>query len=437
MKKVVSAIISAVLVITIMICFVLPSFSSKAVSGNNWMSAVSSSVKLTEINMPGTHDSCTQYVNASIISRTQTLSISQQLQIGVRYFDMRFEKVENGFIAVHGAANCKVDGSVFADDLTASQVIADCKAFLAANPTETVLFQLKEDDGDAGTSFYSSFYDYYIKSNPDIWFIENRIPTLGEVRGKIVLLRAVSLDTSRFDDSNSGINFSRYPYIGDQTQFNYQRRDIEKTDGTKYASMYVQDSYRLEGDAKWTCVSSFLDSELNPNEFNICMTNCARISTPQFNAQDINGRLKQYNFQKGKCYGIVAMDFVTDELCNTVVNTNSGVTVNTADTTTASAPPSTSASGEIKPSSKPTTTVKVNEESSTAPQSTQESASNEEFEENTSTSETVESSSQIGGENSTTKGKISKVLIISVSAAAVLLLGGAGIAAYFIIKKRK
>ncbi|MGN1161540.1 MAG: phosphatidylinositol-specific phospholipase C domain-containing protein, partial [Candidatus Fimenecus sp.] len=214
MKKVISAIISAILVITILMCFVLFSFSAKAVSGNNWMSAVSSSVKLTEINMPGTHDSCTQYVNASIISRTQTLSISQQLQIGVRYFDMRFEKVENGFIAVHGAANCKVDGSVFADDLTASQVIADCKAFLAANPTETVLFQLKEDDGDAGTSFYSSFYDYYIKSNPDIWFIENRIPTLGEVRGKIVLLRAVSLDTSRFDDSNSGINFSQYPYIG-------------------------------------------------------------------------------------------------------------------------------------------------------------------------------------------------------------------------------
>ena len=94
MKKVVSSIISAVLVITIMICFVLPSFSAKAVSGNNWMSAVSSSAKLTEINIPGTHDSCTQYVNASIISRTQTLSISQQLQIGVRYFDMRFEEMK-------------------------------------------------------------------------------------------------------------------------------------------------------------------------------------------------------------------------------------------------------------------------------------------------------------------------------------------------------
>ncbi|MGN0568879.1 MAG: phosphatidylinositol-specific phospholipase C [Candidatus Fimenecus sp.] len=437
MKKVISAIISAILIITIMMGFVLPCFSAKAVSGNNWMSAVSSSVKLTEINMPGTHDSCTQYVNASIISRTQTLSIPQQLQIGVRYFDMRYEKVENGFIAVHGAANCKVDGSVFADDLTASQVIADCKAFLAANPTETVLFQLKEDDGDAGTSFYSSFYDYYIKSNPDIWFIENRIPTLGEVRGKIVLLRAVSLDTSRFDDSNSGINFSQYPYIGDQTQFNYQHRDITKTDGTKYASMYVQDSYKLEGDAKWTCISSFLGSELNPNEFNICMTNCTRISTPQFNAQDINGRLKQYNFQKGKCYGIVAMDFVTDELCNTVVNTNSGVTVNTGGTSTTSAPPATSGSNSITPSSKPTTTAKANNESSTAPQSTQESVSNAEIEENTSISETVESSSQIGGEDSHQKGKISKVLIISVSAAAVLLLVGAGIAAYFITKKRK
>ena len=88
-----------------------------------------------------------------------------------------------------------------------------CADFLKKNPGETVLFQLKEGNGKTGTVFFDAFYEQCIKGQEDIWFLENRIPTLGEVRGKIVLLRVVKADRSKFDDQNSGLDFGAYPHV--------------------------------------------------------------------------------------------------------------------------------------------------------------------------------------------------------------------------------
>lgn len=186
MKKLFVRALSLVIILTLLIsCFSVSAFASKGVSPNNWMSAVKSSTPITAINIPGTHDTATQYVTASYFSQTQSLSIKEQLDIGVRYFDIRLEKTENDFIAVHGITDCKEDSGVLAKNLTAGKIIEYCRDFLKSNPTETILFQIKEDDGDAGTAFFDSFYDLYIKDSRSLWFTENRIPTLGEVREKL------------------------------------------------------------------------------------------------------------------------------------------------------------------------------------------------------------------------------------------------------------
>lgn len=325
MKKSILSALSAILVFVMVLSFAITGYSSSDVNTNNWMSAVDDTKVLTEINIPGTHDTATKYVSLSLFSKTQSLSISEQLESGVRYFDTRIEYDDNDFYSVHGIANCKKEGGLFTDRLTAGDIVEDCKSFLNDNPTETILFQLKEEQSSAGSDFYTYFYDNYIEDNLENWYLENRIPTLGEVRGKIVLLRVAGYDTQLFDDSNSGINFGGYPYIGDLTQYNYQRRDIEKADGTKYSSMYVQDSYKLEGDDKWECIKTFLDSDINSDEFNICMTNCTRLKVPKHNARNINKRIMEYDFQKGKYYGIISVDYVTEELCRLVINTNSDI----------------------------------------------------------------------------------------------------------------
>ena len=59
-------------------------------NNSSWMSAIPDDRLITGINIPGTHDSAACYCAFSFISRTQKLTVSQQLEAGARYFDFRF-----------------------------------------------------------------------------------------------------------------------------------------------------------------------------------------------------------------------------------------------------------------------------------------------------------------------------------------------------------
>lgn len=287
------------------------------------MSRISDNVKITQINMPGTHDSAACHIAFSFVSKTQSLTVSEQLSAGVRYFDFRFEFVGNSFFATHSIARCKTESGLFAPKMTADDVVKYCENFLKKNPTETILFQLKEAVSHTGYEFFNVFSERYIKDNEDLWFIENRIPTLGEVRGKIVLLRVVGADREKFNDSNSGINFSGYPYVGTTHTDDWRKSEIKSVETENaFANMYVQDSYKVEGNKKWGTVTRFLESELNKEDFNICLTSCTRFYFPKHNAKKINQLLKNYNFSRKKTYGIIALDFADSELCEKIISTN-------------------------------------------------------------------------------------------------------------------
>lgn len=118
MKKISKKILAIMLVVAFLFGSTLPvsaqSFSTNSllttsVSGHNWMSGISDSTALTDITMPGTHDSGTRNVDLPAWSKTQTLSITEQLNIGVRYFDLRLEHVSDVYYnaqIVHGSSNC-------------------------------------------------------------------------------------------------------------------------------------------------------------------------------------------------------------------------------------------------------------------------------------------------------------------------------------------
>lgn len=330
MKKKILKIVSIVLV-SLMLAgigsFAFADEAGSGINGSNWMSSIRSDVPITAINMPGTHDSATKYVNFSLISKTQDGSIAEQLYRGARYFDMRYElKDGEKLVAVHSIADCKKAYGFFAEDLTAVDAVKMCSDFLKNNPGETVLFQLKEGNGDAGTAFFDAFYKQCIEGQEDLWYLENRVPTLGEVRGKIVLLRVVDVDTSRFDDHNSGIDFSAYPHVPEKDVINFIRGDIKKlSDGSTYAQMYVQDSYKLGGDKKWEAVTTFLESDLDSNDFNICLTSCIGLGIPLMNSRIINHRLRKYDFKDGETYGIIAMDHAPEDICRSIYMTNSAI----------------------------------------------------------------------------------------------------------------
>ncbi len=320
-------------VILTIIFLLLSVFSAAAenasVDGSNWMSAVDGSVPITAISMPGTHDSATRYASANIISRTQKMSILEQLYSGARYFDMRLKMENKNIIDVHGIINCKTGYGLLAKDLNVSEVVAECKYFLSKNPGETILFLMKDSGSKNKTELYSTFYDEFISKNPDLWFVQNRVPTLDEVRGKIVILRDAEIDFSRFDNSNSGINFMTYPRITSLKTDEFKLCPINSLDGENITYMFVQDSFKVEGRRKKNTIKSFLESGLSKNNFNVCCTNAVNLKLPYTNAKDINSFLMSYDFKKGEYYGIVLMDFITPKLCEKVYMTNSEIMTNT------------------------------------------------------------------------------------------------------------
>lgn len=286
-----------------------------------WMKKIPDDKKITGINMPGTHDSACRFVDFGFISQTQTLSVTQQLEAGVRYFDFRFKLISETFLANHSICYCRKKKGFRNEVLTCDDIVKECLDFLSDNPSETILFQLKEAESHTGDEFYNIFYKKYIEKAPEKWFTENRIPAMGEVRGKIILLRAVSVDKEKFTDENSGIDFTAYPYVGSFNFDDWRRGELKKLDGTPYGAMLVQDSYKSEGKYKWQTVTRFLESGLSEDDFNICYTSCTRIFVPRINVKYINKQILSYNFKR-KYYGIIATDFIDADISEKIIMTN-------------------------------------------------------------------------------------------------------------------
>lgn len=284
------------------------------------MSSLSGDLTLTEINIPAAHDSAACYVDYSFISRTQSLTVEKQLNAGVRFFDFRFSLNNGVFFAKHSIASCKKSRGIFAKKLTADDIVSDCLDFIKKHSSETIMFALRDTSG--ANNFFNEFYSRYIQNNEQFWFLENRIPVLNEVRGKIVLLRNVGVDSEEFSDKNSGIDFHP-PYIGSTFVDDWKTGDLCSIEtGRPFAKVHIQDSYKVEGRKKWGTVKRFLESDLDSENFNICTSSCTGIRLPYFNAKLINKNLMKFNFEKGRIYGIVMMDFVTPELCEKIVAVN-------------------------------------------------------------------------------------------------------------------
>lgn len=291
------------------------------INGSNWMSAINGSTPITALNIPGTHDSTTKFCAFSLFSQTQSLTIEEQLYAGVRYFDMRFRLKNEEFICAHSISDCKVSNGLFAKKLLAEDTVAICKDFLKKNLGETILFQLKEDNTSSGDAFFELFYKKYIQDDKSIWFLENRTPSLNEARGKIVLLRTVSVSSEKFSDCNSGINFRSYPYVGGTQTIDFRSGDVSYIENSNetYTRLFVQDSYKHTPAQKIKAMTAFMNEKPDRSNYNINMANCiGGIPFPIYTSLKVNKFLAEREFPEGEYFGIVGLDFATTELCKRI-----------------------------------------------------------------------------------------------------------------------
>ena len=71
----------------------------------SWMKNIPDNKKLSEITIPGTHDSCSLY--GICCARTQTWTLSEQMKAGIRFFDIRLRLYNNTLRAFHAFVDQK------------------------------------------------------------------------------------------------------------------------------------------------------------------------------------------------------------------------------------------------------------------------------------------------------------------------------------------
>jgi len=197
-----------------------------------WMAELHNDYPLSALSIPGTHNSPTCYVALPSV-RCQAVSVREQLDNGVRFLDVRVScpsppsspgssspssnysgtaspPREQGIVPnlalVHSAFPISLSGTKYFHDL-----LSECYSFLAANPTETLLMSVKREGTGKGTDQDLSRYLVQRYLQPaEKWFTEPRVPSLGEVRGKIVLVRRFHVDPS-LGNSGLGIDGSVWP----------------------------------------------------------------------------------------------------------------------------------------------------------------------------------------------------------------------------------
>lgn len=286
-----------------------------------WMKDIDDSRSVFELTMAGTHDCVTQYVQFSHISRCQDKNIYDQLNLGIRALDIRCELHGDRLKMVHGVAKAFVKPSHFSAQMDMADVLEHCCRFLKRNSSETIVFQFKNDSGKNQEQAFDVLFKNYISQNPDMWYLKNKAPLLGEVRGKIILVRRCSkYDKSEYA-SDTGIDFSSWTEqddaIPDALPLN--------TGGEHSMRFIIQDRFKYKPKPRWNeCIKPFLDGskEFDGTYVINYLSTAGGLKGPCSNAKYINQKFLEYPLDSKKYYGTIYLDFPSKELVEKIIKTN-------------------------------------------------------------------------------------------------------------------
>lgn len=256
---------------------------SSYVDGPCWMKYVDDNKFLDELSIPGTHDSGTCSVDNDTEPQSSQVKCQQdyiptQLLEGVRYFDIRLGKGENPGIDHGDCYLLKKDGNF----MHLSDVIGYFNTFLSENPKEALIMLVSRGNDEATDESLTTAFANVMDKNPNLFYTSSRIPTLGEVRGKIVLLRRFRLAGSSVSGHTWGLDLTEWDdkiaahtdsasmcLVRDERGF----EAVGKTSDEKpyCTKVYAQDHYECTGTDKISWVDMALQetAKLTRNEVDV------------------------------------------------------------------------------------------------------------------------------------------------------------------------
>lgn len=243
---------------------------SSYVDGPCWMKYVDDNKFLDELSIPGTHDSGTCSVDNDTEPQSSQVKCQQdyiptQLLEGIRYFDIRLGKGDDPGIDHGGFYLLKKDGNF----LHLSDVIGYFKTFLNENPREALIMLASRGNDEATDDSVTTAFAKVMADNPDLFYTSSHVPTLGEVRGKIVLLRRFGLDGDSVSGHTWGLDLTEWDNkIAAHTDSSSmclvqdaQGFEAAGETGVKEpycTKVYAQDKYKLTGTDKLSWVDNAL-----------------------------------------------------------------------------------------------------------------------------------------------------------------------------------
>ncbi|MCW2119920.1 phosphatidylinositol-specific phospholipase C [Flavobacterium sp. 7A] len=290
-------------------------FFISSTTSKNWMKSIPDATSLLNISIPGTHESCAlaEPIWAFGFAKCQNWELTEQLEKGVRYLDIRAEAIEeskgNYLTIKHGSAQQKIDFNGVLKLLT---------TFLESNPSETILMQLKQESSEWETKAYADLVkSYYDKGEYNKFIdISDSIPTMGKARGKIVIInRFTPVDDFGISVYFWGDNTSFSKKTNNRTTYNVQDNYLVSSNTTEWCRddkmnhiNYFFSEYAFKKDCLNLCFCSA--TGVNKKE----KLNTKPWATPYNIAADKNGvnerTIIQHLKSKKGWNGILLFDFI-------------------------------------------------------------------------------------------------------------------------------
>lgn len=306
---------------------------SSKIDLKNWMSDLPDALKISEINIPGTHDSgtsstlCPLYMYASC----QDWQIDEQLEHGIRVFDIRvavpwdydFDSGWQGLYLYHQDFACMKN--IFSQ-LSLTDVLEYCDTFLKAHPGETIVLVLQEEGAQVLPAYpdlvkalirsmqdefdyrKDGHYMYYCKGAP--------VPTLGDVRGRIVFL-------DNEDGNATYTSYENHWQARTDEKVNYVRAALSNSAAQDFMNSrgnFCTESYTNEDGKRGEPVVKWVGT--NANRFMADFPGEILPDTIKEVAEAVNDALNKYKFFKGKRYGWIAMDYPDEAIIRKIISTN-------------------------------------------------------------------------------------------------------------------
>lgn len=291
-------------------CF--KTYNNHGIDNSAWMANLKDDVLINEIVMPGSHDAGSYKM--VWLGETQQFAIDEQLQMGVRYFDIRVNKKEDKYVIFHSIIN----GVKFLP------ILESIKNFIINNPTEVLLLDFQHFQGNSQNGVYNLITEYLYNNNllvenntklSDLEFISNL--KLKDARGKCIIFwgdRSKDLSNYIFlrnndDCSHENMSLNSY-YVGD-----YHYKDIAYLVENGYPKYFdnIQNKIARESKGIFVLQAQLTDGNLIFGPYSKEKTNNKKISEV----------IKNFKKDEKLTYlNVIMRDFLDIEKCEEIIDLN-------------------------------------------------------------------------------------------------------------------